>query len=293
MEYKISNGLIVGAASGLYDVESFDGAEIIKCKPRGVFRKMELIPCVGDRVNITNDNVIAEILPRKNFIVRPPLANLDTLFFVVSSCQPAPNYMLLDKFIAVACYKGIKPVIILTKLDLESADEVMQTYQKTDIKVICADYNDTNTKNIIISLMEGRICAFTGNSGVGKSTLLNFLGDFYIETNEISKKLGRGRHTTRNVSLFKMQNGGYVADTPGFSTFDTNRYDIIKKGELASCFTEFEKFTEKCKFRDCSHTSEIGCAVIDAVKNGDVSKSRHNSYCAMYNEAKQIKDWQL
>ncbi len=293
MEYKISNGLILSAASGLYDVEPMGSAEIIKCKPRGVFRKRELNLCVGDRVNVTNDDVIAEILPRKNSIIRPPLANLDILCFVVSSCEPAPNFLLLDKFIAVACYKGIKPIIIITKLDLKSADEILQTYSKTDVEVICADYNDATTKDRIISLMEGKICAFTGNSGVGKSTLLNFLGDFYIETNEISKKLGRGKHTTRNVSLFKMSNGGYVADTPGFSTFDTNRYDIIKKDELANCFTEFDRYTDKCKFRDCSHTSELGCAVINAVNNGGISKSRHINYCMMYDEAKQIKDWEL
>lgn len=253
---------------------------------------MEMTPCVGDRVNVTNDNVIAEILPRKNFIVRPPLANLDTLFFVVSSCQPTPNYLLLDKFIAIACYKNIEPVIILTKLDLKSAQDIVDIYSKTDIKIICADYDSDNTKEIIGMHIKNKICAFTGNSGVGKSTLLNYLGDFFLETNEISKKLGRGRHTTRNVSLYKMPGGGYIADTPGFSTFDTNRYDIIKKDELAECFGEFANYSDKCRFRDCSHTSELGCAVIEAVNSGKISPIRHQNYCAMYEEAKQIKDWE-
>lgn len=292
MEYKITNGLVIGASLGLYDVEPEGGAQIVQCKPRGVFRKNEQTVNVGDRVNVTNDNVIAQVLERKNSIIRPPLSNLDVLFFVVSSCEPAPNLLLLDKFIAIARFKSITPVIVLTKLDLKNAQSIIDIYSKTNIKIICVDYSNQATKEEIFAIMSGKISAFTGNSGVGKSTLLNYLGDFDIATAQISKKLGRGRHTTRNVSLFKLPCGGYIADTPGFSTFDTNRYDIIKKDDLASCFEEFEKFSHSCRFRDCSHTSEVGCKVIEAVNCGIISKSRHLSYCTMYSEAKQLKDWE-
>ncbi len=293
MEYKITNGLVISASSGLYNVESEGGAQIVQCKPRGVFRKNEQTINVGDRVNVSDDDVICEILERKNSIIRPPLSNLDIIFFVVSSCEPSPNLLLLDKFLAVARYKSITPVIVLTKLDLKSADNIIDVYSKTDIKVISVDYADDNSKKEILNIMANRICAFTGNSGVGKSTLLNFLGNFNIETAQISKKLGRGRHTTRNVSLFKLNNGGYVADTPGFSTFDTNRYDIIKKEYLCDCFTEFTQFADNCRFRDCSHTSEPGCAVIEAVNQGVISQSRHANYCTMYEEARLLKSWEI
>ncbi|MBQ7131010.1 MAG: ribosome small subunit-dependent GTPase A [Oscillospiraceae bacterium] len=293
MEYKIVNGLVIGASSGLYDVESEGGAQIVQCKPRGVFRKNEQTINVGDRVNVTYDDVISEVLERKNSIIRPPLSNLDILFFVVSSCEPSPNFLLLDKFLAVASHKSITPVIVLTKLDLKAAQDIIDIYSKTNIRIICVDYSSQKTKDEILALMSGKISAFTGNSGVGKSTLLNYLGNFGITTAQISKKLGRGRHTTRSVSLFKLPCGGYVADTPGFSTFDTNRYDIIKKDELAFCFEEFEQFSHACRFRDCSHTTELGCKVIEAVNKGLISKCRHSSYCTMYDEAKQLKDWEI
>jgi ribosome biogenesis GTPase len=136
--------------------------------------------------------------------------------------------------------------------------------------------------------------AFTGNSGVGKSTLLNAIDNkLNIQTSEISEKLGRGKHTTRHAQLYKLANGGYVADTPGFSTFETNKYEIIRKEELADCFTEFQKYKNDCKFHDCSHTKERNCAVIEAVENGEISKIRHESYCQMYEEAKLIKEWEL
>ena len=285
-------GLIIKSIGGLYTVESPDG--IYECVARGIFRKEGRSPCVGDTVTFSDEKVIKDILPRRNHIIRPPLANLDQLIFVVSVCEPAPNLLLLDKFIAIAEYKNIKPVVVITKVDLDRSDNIFSVYTKVDIDVVIIDYTDDSTVQKLKSMLAGKISAFTGNSGVGKSTLLNAIDSTLgIKTGEISKKLGRGRHTTRESQLYKLEGGGYIADTPGFSTFETNKYDIIKKEELSACFTEFSDFSGNCRFSDCSHTCEKGCAVIQAVKDGLIPESRHESYCQMYEEAKAIKDWEL
>lgn len=249
---------------------------------------------VGDRVVIENGETICEILPRKNSIIRPPLANLDTLVFVVSTCSPQPNFLLLDKFIAIARYKNIEPVIALTKLDLADYRHICEIYSGADILIFNIDYRSDEPASEISAALSGKFSAFTGNSGVGKSTLLNAIdARFAIPTAEISRKLGRGRHTTRRTTMYRLPNGGYIADTPGFSTFETNQYDIIRKDELAACFDEFEPYFGKCRFSDCSHTAEAGCAVISAVESGDISRSRHDSYCAMYEQAKQLREWEI
>ena len=285
-------GLIIKSIGGLYTVESPDG--IYECVARGIFRKEGRSPCVGDTVTFSDEKVIKDIMPRRNHIIRPPLANLDQLIFVVSVCEPAPNLLLLDKFIAIAEYKNIKPVVVITKVDLDRSDNIFSVYTKVGIDVVIIDYTDDSTVQKLKSMLAGKISAFTGNSGVGKSTLLNAIDSTLgIKTGEISKKLGRGRHTTRESQLYKLEGGGYIADTPGFSTFETNKYDIIKKEELSACFTEFSDFSGNCRFSDCSHTCEKGCAVIQAVKDGLIPESRHESYCQMYEEAKAIKDWEL
>lgn len=272
-------------------MESPDG--IFECKARGVFRNMGISPSVGDSVIVEN-GVISEIGDRKNFLIRPPLANLDCIIFIVSTVSPSPNFLILDKFIAIAEYKKIEPVVIITKTDLGNSSPIHEIYDSIGIKVLEIDYNDESSVQAVRELLRGKISAFTGNSGAGKSTLLNAVdSSLNIPTGEISKKLGRGKHTTRHAELYRLADGGYIADTPGFSTFETNRYDIIRKEELAGCFREFYGLTENCRFRDCSHTCEKGCAVIDAVDNGDIPKMRHESYCAMYNEAKQLKEWEL
>lgn len=287
----LKNGIIIKSIGGLFFIESSD--TIYECKARGVFRKNGISPCVGDKVNF-EDGVITEILPRKNFIIRPPLANLDQLIFVVSVAEPAPNLLILDKFIAVAQYQNIKPVIVLTKIDLDSCEKILDIYKRAGIEIYVIDYNDKNPAEKIRILLKDKISAFTGNSGAGKSTLLNEVcGDFEIATGEISRKLGRGRHTTRHSELYKLPWNGYIADTPGFSTFETNKYNIIKKEELADCFVEFSQFEGECKFRDCSHTKEKGCRIIQAVEEGIIPKTRHESYCCMYEEAKLIKEWEL
>ena len=285
------SGIIIKCLGGLYSVESPDG--IYECKARGVFRNRGISPCVGDRVTVES-GVITEISERKNCIIRPPLANLDQLIFIVSTCEPAPNYLILDKFIAIAEYKGITPVVVITKTDLGDSRPIHEIYGRIGIDVAEVKYGDEASVEAVRELLRGKISAFTGNSGAGKSTLLNAVDPALdIATGEISRKLGRGRHTTRHAELYKLSGGGYIADTPGFSTFDTNRYDIIRKEELAGCFREFDGLTEECRFRDCAHLSEKGCAVVAAVERGDISRSRHESYKTMYEEAKQLKEWEL
>ena len=288
---KAQKGIIIKSIGGLYLVESPSG--LFECKARGVFRNQGLTPYIGDDV-IFEDGVINELLPRRNEIIRPPVANLDQIILIVSTCKPVPNILLMDKFIAISEYKGIKPIVMVTKIDLASFEQIFDIYKRVGVETFVVDYNNDESIQEIKQTLKGKISVFTGNSGVGKSTLMNAIDStLSIPTGEISEKLGRGRHTTRHAELYKIKDGGYIADTPGFSTFETNKYDIIKKEELSSCFVEFREYMDDCKFKDCSHTKEKGCAVIEAVNNGDIAESRHKSYCYMYEEAKQIKEWEL
>ena len=286
-------GLIIKAVSGFYYVEAADC--VYECKARGVFRRKGISPAVGDRAEITvhdeNTAEVEKILPRKNYLVRPPLANLDRLFIVSSVSQPSPSTLIIDKISAVAVSKGIEPVIVFTKSDLADCKELLAIYQAAGIRAFEYSIKEETGKEELISLLDGKISAFTGNTGAGKSSLLNSLfPELDIATAEISKKLGRGRHTTRHSELYKV-GGGYVADTPGFSTVDIERYEIIRKNDIAACFPDFEDFTGDCMFTGCSHVCEKGCAVIQAVKDGKIQLSRHNSYKKMYDEVKDIPEW--
>ena len=290
------DGMILKAVGGLYYTETPEG--VFECKARGIFRKHNISPCAGDRVILTdiseNTAVINEILPRKNSLIRPPLANLDHIVFVISTCEPSPNLTLLDKFLAIAEFKKIKSIIAVTKLDLQKNLQLADIYRNSGAELLEIDYESPDSYMRLYNMTAGGITAFTGNTGVGKSTLLNHIDEnLGLKTGEISKKLGRGRHTTRNVELYKLSNGGYIADTPGFSTFETQKYDIIMKDELADCFPEFRQYEGKCRFQNCSHTKEKGCEILEAVKSGDIPKSRHDSYMEMYEEAKQIKEWEI
>lgn len=292
-ELKKLNGLIIKAISGFYYVEAADA--VYECKARGVFRKKGISPAVGDRVEITvlkeHDAEIEKIFPRKNLLARPPVANLDRLFIVAAAAEPAPNFLMIDKITAVAVSKNIEPIIIFTKTDLADCREFVRIYSKAGIKALEYSIKTEENKAEIIALLKDKLSAFTGNTGVGKSSLLNSLfPELKIATGEISKKLGRGKHTTRHSELYAV-GGGSVADTPGFSSVDIERYEVLRKDEIACCFPEFEPYLTKCRFTSCSHTVEKGCEILSAVERGEISVSRHNSYKIMYDEVKNIPDW--
>ena len=285
---NFQSGKIIKLTGGLYTVESLEGT--YECRARGIFRKKGISPVVGDNVEFS-EGMIEKIQERKNILLRPPVANLDRIFFVVSTTEPVPNYYVLDQLIAVAESQSIEPVIVVTKSDIDKNDELKKIYSKAGLKVIETDYSDSKTVDKVKELIKGKCCAFTGNSGVGKSTLMNAIDpELNIPTNAISKKLGRGKHTTRHTELYHIC-GGLVADTPGFSAFDTAEYCQIEKEELSHCFREFRNHMGKCRFNNCTHTCEPGCKVIEAVKNGEISEKRHENYCIMYNEIKQRKEW--
>ena len=292
----VDTGLIVKGIGGFYYVETAN--DLYECKARGVFRKKKITPLVGDKVSISiNDNAentVDEIFERKNSLIRPPLANIDTLFIVSSIIDPQINTVVLDRLIAIAEFKEIEPVIVFTKVDLdESYKKYVDIYNKAGFKTIVCDNKTGSGSDEVKSLLKDKISAFAGNTGVGKSSLLNNI-DFSLSlaTGETSKKLGRGKHTTRHCELFKCA-GGYIADTPGFSSLDIERCEKIMKNELPHCFREFDDYIYNCKFlNNCSHINDKGCAVRNAVENGFISKSRYNSYVQMYNEVKDIKEWE-
>lgn len=285
-------GIITKGIGGFYYVEVANAT--YECKARGVFRKERITPLVGDTVTITvnenAENTIDSICERKNFLNRPPVANIDNLFIVVATVEPKPNFLVIDKLIAIAEHKSIEPTIIISKSDILSSDEIYNIYSKSGITVL---YNDESGISEIKKLMKGKITAFTGNSGVGKTTLLNKLdSSLKLSTGAISEKLGRGRHTTREAQLFSVC-GGYVIDTPGFSSLDFAKTELIRKEDLPYCFREFKEYLGQCKFSTCSHTCDKGCKICEAVENGVISESRHNNYVLLYNQAKEIKEWEL
>lgn len=285
----IQKGLIMKAISGFYYVETADG--LLECKAKGVFRKKGITPFVGDMAEV-EDNTVVNILPRKNELLRPPAANLDQALMVVSASSPEPNLLVLDKLIAVCEYKDIEPVLVITKTDLSDGEWLCKLYRNAGFKVISTNTGMDNVDEIR-SLLKDKMTLFIGNTGVGKSTLLNRLfPELQLATAEISTKLGRGRHTTRHVELYPLAEGGYVADTPGFSTVELEQYDRILKGDLQYCFREFQEYLGECKFLDCSHRVEKGCAVLEALKQEKISQNRHESYCALYEDAMKIKEWE-
>lgn len=289
------DGIIVKLIGGIYYVDASEN--VYECTARGVFRNKGITPCCGDIVTVeaTDDGkgVITQIQDRRNEIIRPPMANLDNLVFVSSTCEPPPNLQLLDMFIAVATYKGINPIIVFTKTDIESSEQYEKIYRQCGIETFSVNNSDPDSCLALKERLVGKLSAFTGNTGVGKTSLLNnMFPDLELKTQSISRKLGRGKHTTRHVSFYKLTEGGYIADTPGFSSFDTNRYDIIFKDELADCFTEFKEYIGKCRFVNCSHTKEVDCAIIEQVELGNIPKSRHESYVKMYENAKLLNEWE-
>ena len=281
---------ITKGVGGFYYVRTETG--MVECRARGIFRKRGLTPVAGDNVALSADNAaIEEILPRKNVFIRPPVANLDVLFIVASTTQPTPSTRILDELTAAAVYKDVQPVLVITKADLAAADQLMACYAHSGIPVVQLQYDTGEGLDLLRGYIVGHLCAFCGNSGVGKSTLLNALDpSLQRQTGAISHKLGRGRHTTREVEIFESC-GGRIADTPGFASLEAQKLARIPKEELQHAFPEFAPYFGQCRFTGCSHRSETGCAVRAALQAGEISPSRYESYLAMYEEASQRKEW--
>lgn len=287
----MNKGIIVKGIGGFYYVKTENG-EIIECRARGVFRKNGITPLVGDRASVSDDGngglALAEIFPRKNSLVRPAVANVDCVVIVAAAASPAPDTVLLDKMTVSAEFRGIEPIICINKSDLADTGRLERIYAKTGYRVVVTSADDGSGTDELKKLLEGKISAFTGNSGVGKSSLLNCLAPhFVLETGEVSR-IERGRHTTRHAELMELSNGALVIDTPGFGSFEV---DSMESGELKNYFPEFRDFEGMCRFSGCNHIAEPDCAVKNAVKEKIVSKSRHNSYKKLFEELKATKKW--
>lgn len=286
-------GVLTKAISGFYYV-SCDG-RLYECKARGNFRKAGVSPVVGDSVEFgPTDNVhgvIENINQRKNFLTRPLVANIDKLFIVSAYKTPSPDTLMIDRLTALAIYNNIEPIIVFNKADMGDFDELYAVYKKSGFKTFVVSAKNNLGLQQLYKEISGSICAFSGNSGVGKSSILNALfPDLKLKTGEVSEKLGRGRHTTRHTQLFETENG-FVVDTPGFSSIETNADLYSFKISLADCFPDFSDYIGNCRFSSCTHTNEKGCAVIDAVNSGKIEKTRHQSYVTLLSELKNVTQW--
>ncbi len=274
----MQTGIITKGIGGFYYVLSDN--KIFECKARGVFRKEKITPMVGDNVEIEvkgNKGSVEKILPRKNELVRPPVANVDMLVIVVAAASPEPNLMLIDKMLVYAEKCGISAVICINKTDLTQRDDIKDIYENAGYAVINVSAEKCENLDALKELINGRVTAFSGLSGVGKSSILNILTDANMETGSLSEKIERGKHTTRHVELIRTGDG-FVFDTPGFSSLEIPDMSIE---ELTLCFPEIEKYSGDCKFRGCSHAKDLGCAVREAVDRGEISKGRYKSFLEM------------
>ena len=294
-KFQTFDGLIRKGVGGFYTVEA--AGAVYVCRARGAFRRKQQKPLAGDRVRITvtdgrTENTIDEIYPRKNLLLRPPVSNIDALVIVVSTSVPRPSALLIDKLTALAEYKHMEPAVVFTKTDEEPADALAEIYRNAGIATFCVSNTTGQGVDGVRAWLSGKISAFTGNSGVGKTSLLNRLdATLALETGEVSEKLGRGRHTTREVEIFEVCDGR-LADTPGFASLEAQKLARIPKEDLQHTFPEFEPYFGQCRFTGCSHRTETGCAVRTAVEAGKISPPRYASYLALYEEANARKAWE-
>lgn len=288
-------GVIIKALSGFYYVITDTGT--VECKARGRFRMDGTSPLVGDRVEISLDpqgrGRVDSVLPRKNLFIRPAVANIDLLVSVAAEVNPVTDPFLIDRVTAIAEHNDCAVVICINKSDLSESARLSDIYANTGYQVIRTSAVTGEGLEELRQALRGRVCAFSGNSGVGKSSLLNALcPELHLETGEVSDRLGRGRHTTRHIEMFDLGDGCYMADTPGFASFDVEMMRPIRKEELQHCFPEFAPYLGKCRFDDCAHLREPGCAVTEAVEQGTISRSRHESYRRLYDISAGYKDWE-
>lgn len=295
---EFATGRIVKAISGFYYVET--GGSVVQCRARGILRRQKTEPLVGDLVELTlpkseqTDGTVEAILPRRNSLVRPPLANVDRLLIVSAFSNPAPSALLIDKLIAICEHKDIEPILVFNKSDQGDFSQWERLYRHAGFQVYVVSCATGDGIDAVRRALGDGISVFSGNSGVGKSSLLNRLFDrLTLQTGEVSEKLGRGRHTTRTVELFATGEGGYVADTPGFASLELDKAELLSREELPHAFREFAPYAGQCKFTSCAHTGEKGCAVCAAVESGEIERSRYESYCKLYDEVKDIKPWML
>ena len=288
-------GRILRSLSGFYDVQTPAG--VITCRARGILRKEGNSPLTGDLVEITAENgkgMVESILPRKNRFVRPAVANMDALVVFAANVNPITEPFLIDRVAAIAGDQEVPVYVCINKCDLDPAIDLERIYRNAGFPVILASAETGEGVEALRELIRGKLTAFTGNSGVGKSSMLNRLcPELALPTGEVSEKLGRGRHTTRHVELYDLGEDTFVADTPGFSSFDTDQMEIILKENLQYAFPDFGDYIGACQFHDCSHRKEPGCAVSQAVAAGKIEQSRYASYLRLYEKASQVKMWEI
>ena len=291
----MSRGRIEKALSGFYYVNT--GAETLQCRARGKFRREGVSPLVGDRVKVRElgggEGFVEAIEERRNVFSRPAAANIDQLVILASAAIPVTEPYLIDRIASIAALKGCDVLLCLNKCDLDPAEELYSIYSRSAIPVLRISAETGEGLDALRQAIAGKLNAFTGNSGVGKSSVLNaLLPELHLPVGEVSKALGRGRHTTRHVELFPLGGDTYVIDTPGFSSFDTEEMDLELKEHLPETFPEFAPYINDCRFTGCTHTKEKGCRVLQAVKDGDIPASRHRSYLRLFQELKDVQPWQ-
>lgn len=286
---------IIKALSGFYYVQTEQG--VVECRARGRLRRQEQPPLVGDFVRITQQGskgVLEEVLPRQNAFIRPAIANMDQLVVLASCAIPVTEPFLIDRVLAIARLQGVPALVCINKNDLAPAQPLESIYRAAGVPVIVTSAETGEGIDELRQALHGKLSCLTGNSGVGKSSLLNRVcPTLHLPTGEVSEKLGRGRHTTRHIELYALGENTFVADTPGFSAFDTERMELVRKQELQLAFAEFQPYLGKCQFLDCTHRKEPGCAVKQALQNGAIQQTRYDSYLRLYELLSQHNEWEL
>lgn len=286
---------IIKALSGFYYVQAEDG--VVECRARGRFRRQDQSPLVGDFVRITRQGdkgVLEALLPRKNAFIRPAVANIDQLVVLASCAIPVTEPFLIDRVLAIAQLQNVPALVVVNKDDLAPAQPLAEIYRRAGVPVLVTSAETGEGIEALREALAGKLSCLTGNSGVGKSSLLNrACPQLQLPVGEVSEKLGRGRHTTRHIELYRLGSNTFVADTPGFSAFDTERMELVHKEQLQYAFPEFAPYLGHCQFPDCAHRKEPGCAVRKALAEGKIGQTRYSSYERLYELASQLKEWEL